>query len=123
VSKGMDIQIKYKEVDKKTEVQNLVCRAVNEAMNQNGKFRACIINQIMSVMDEKSFYNRIKSKEIERVIITKGNVEYRIYPNCMKPIEVSLQCFQENECTLLSLSKSELKQYIDILTKIHDQMD
>jgi hypothetical protein len=119
----MDIQIKYKEMDKKAMVAELVSQAVKEGMNHNGKFRDKLVNQIMSVMIDDSVYNQTRQREIESVTIEN-------------PFEVGEHIFKaniikgkRNDSIYLSMpvvwrqDKSCLKEFIDILTKIHDQMD
>jgi hypothetical protein len=108
----MDIQIKYKEVDKKAEVLRLI-EGYRTGFGCNS---SATLNAIDKLYKEES-------KEIESVTIVNPfeEKEHIFQANIVKG--------RHNDSVYLSMpaiwkqDKGCLKQYIDILTKIHDQMD
>lgn len=118
----MDIQIKYREGDKKAKIAELIGEAVREGMRHNGKFRDKLVNQIMSVMNEESVYNQTKEKEIESVEISKySSVVKMILKSCGNLLGINIQV--SDKIHAVSFEKYEVKEIIEILQQIHDQMD
>jgi hypothetical protein len=116
VSKGMDTQIKYKEVDKMTEVIKLIAGYKSDILKGAQTFTPrCMADIIEAIYKEKG--NKIESVEIKKY----SSVVKMILKSCGNLLGINIQV--SDLIHAISLEKHEVGQLINILQQIHDQMD
>jgi hypothetical protein len=111
----MDIQIKYKEVDKKAEVTKLLIKV---------KKTPYYVGEV-ELADKIDKLYKEESKEIESINIVNDDIKILIgYLSETKQLiaVVKTDIAIGSQFTEV-FDKKALGQYIDILTKIHNQMD
>lgn len=112
----MDINIKYKEVDKKARIENIV-RDIQERTEHGFVHNSVLgwVNVIDSLYKEDS--KQIESVEIWRELIKNTPLKLVTLMQDRRTLDIV------QEYTSMCLDKSELSQYIDILQQIHNQME
>ena len=114
----MNVDIRYKVIDKKVEVNKIITEAIN---NYKGYAPHCEIRHDAYANRVEAIYKE-DSKQIESVEIKRKDIKIIVCGQLISMTHTSKVGYQTYAISK-PFNKSELSQYIDILTTIKNQME